>query len=68
MQKCTATPGDCGHAHHDKCYCHEDQGAGYTYQDEYGDCDFCLGLFQTGQVICADESNSQRICPDSIPQ
>ena len=22
-----------------ECRCHEDQGAGYTYQDEYGDCE-----------------------------
>ena len=25
----------------DKCYCDEDQGAGYTYQDEHGDCEYC---------------------------
>jgi hypothetical protein len=24
------------------CYCDEDQGAGYTYSDEHGDCDVCL--------------------------
>ena len=24
------------------CYCNEDQGAGYTYQDEHGYCDYCL--------------------------
>ena len=23
------------------CYCNEDQGSGYTYSDEYGDCNFC---------------------------
>jgi len=23
------------------CYCDEDQGAGYTYSDEHGDCDVC---------------------------
>jgi hypothetical protein len=27
----------------EKCICNEDQGAGYTYQDEYGDCNYCLG-------------------------
>lgn len=25
----------------DQCYCDEDQGAGYTYQDEHGECMFC---------------------------
>lgn len=25
------------------CYCDEDQGAGYTFDDEHGPCDFCLG-------------------------
>ena len=24
------------------CYCYEDQGAGYTYSDEHGECDVCL--------------------------
>jgi hypothetical protein len=24
------------------CYCDEDVGAGYTYSDEWGDCDHCL--------------------------
>lgn len=23
------------------CYCNEDQGAGYTYSDEHGNCDVC---------------------------
>ena len=31
---------------HENCYCNEDQGAGYTYSDEYGDCDYCLGIKQ----------------------
>lgn len=26
-----------------KCYCNDDQGAGYTYSDEYGDCQHCEG-------------------------
>ena len=26
------------------CYCDEDQGAGYTYSDEHGDCDVCLAI------------------------
>lgn len=26
-----------------ECICNEDQGAGYTYRDEYGDCNFCEG-------------------------
>ena len=25
----------------DECYCDEDQGAGYTYSDEHGDCEVC---------------------------
>jgi len=25
----------------DDCYCDEDEGAGYSYSDEYGDCDEC---------------------------
>ncbi len=24
------------------CYCNEDQGAGYTFNDEHGPCDACL--------------------------
>lgn len=26
-----------------ECYCNEDQGAGYTFEDEHGPCDVCLG-------------------------
>ena len=26
----------------DVCYCDEDQGAGYTFSDEHGDCDYCI--------------------------
>lgn len=25
------------------CVCNEDQGAGYTYADEYGECPLCSG-------------------------
>lgn len=25
------------------CYCDEDVGGGYTYSDEHGDCDYCIG-------------------------
>ena len=25
------------------CFCDEDQGAGYTFSDEHGDCDVCRG-------------------------
>ena len=35
---------NCGNNHElevDDCYCDEDQGAGYTYNDEHGDCDNC---------------------------
>lgn len=24
-----------------ECYCSQDQGCGYTFMDEYGDCDCC---------------------------
>jgi len=61
---CDGTMNDCGHIHHTKCYCTEDQGSGYTFHDEYGECDFCLGKFETGQIICADKYNIPRICPD----
>lgn len=28
----------------DECYCHVDfDGAGYTFNDEYGDCSYCDG-------------------------
>lgn len=26
-----------------ECYCDEDQGAGYTYDDEFGSCHHCFG-------------------------
>lgn len=26
------------------CYCNQDQGAGYTYSDEYGSCGHCLWI------------------------
>jgi hypothetical protein len=52
--------------HLDGCYCNEDQGAGYTYQDEHGDCVFCEGRFAQGQVICADEHNEFRVCPETL--
>lgn len=25
----------------DRCYCNDEVSAGYTFNDEYGDCDFC---------------------------
>lgn len=62
--KCQAEVNDCGHSHHDRCYCNEDQGAGYTYSDEYGDCPFCSGEFEGGTRICADKSNVLRKCPE----
>ena len=27
-----------------ECNCHQDQGCGYTLEDEYGACDFCSGV------------------------
>lgn len=62
---CDSTSNDCGHNHHNECYCDEDQGSGYTYSDEYGPCEFCLGNFQSGTIICTDPHNVMRICPDS---
>lgn len=63
---CDATGNDCGHSHHLECYCAEDQGGGYTFDDEYGSCDFCLGNFTVGTLICADQSNVLRVCPDFL--
>jgi len=62
-EPCGAIENDCGHTHHIRCYCHEDQGSGYTYQDEYGDCAYCTGEFKAGEIICADEANVLRVCP-----
>lgn len=60
---CDAEPNDCGHTHHDQCYCSEDQGSGYTYSDEYGDCAFCSDEFKEGTLICAGSDNIVRVCP-----
>lgn len=62
MKICDAEAGDCGHSHHSRCYCNEDQGSGYTYSDEYGGCPFCLGEFQLGQTICQDKHGESRVC------
>ena len=61
---CNAVQNDCGHFHHSACYCNEDQGAGYTYNDEYGDCAFCEGKFREGTIICSGPNNVLRVCPD----
>lgn len=61
---CNAEMTDSGVTHHDSCYCDEDQGCGYTFSDEYGPCEFCSGTFETGTLICADEHNEPRVCPD----
>ena len=29
------------HEVENECYCLEDEGGGYCYSDEYGDCDIC---------------------------
>lgn len=63
IKECGAIKDDCGHTHHTMCYCQEDQGGGYTYDDEYGKCAFCLDEFVIGNIICADEYNDLRICP-----
>jgi len=64
-QMCETKINDCGHYHHDECYCDEDQGSGYSYMDEYGECAFCSGEFEKGELICSDASNELRICPDT---
>jgi hypothetical protein len=28
-----------------ECYCNKDQGAGYSYSDEHGECDVCLSKY-----------------------
>lgn len=63
IRACGGTLNDCGHTHHEECYCDEDQGGGYTYSDEYGPCAFCNGEFEVGETICADQHNQLRICP-----
>lgn len=60
---CKSIKTDCGHSHHLRCYCWEDQGSGYTYLDEYGICVFCSGEFSTGTVVCSDEYGQIKICP-----
>lgn len=60
--QCEYMAGDCGHAHHTECYCNEDQGSGYTFDDEYGPCAFCEGSFSTGQRIGANRSNVLVVC------
>jgi hypothetical protein len=52
----------CGHNTHDKCYCNEDMGCGYTYHDEYGECDFCLCLFEEGIKIGKNKYGESVIC------
>jgi hypothetical protein len=44
------------------CYCNEDQGYGYTYNDEYGSCAFCDGLFEEEQTIGYDINGELCIC------
>jgi len=65
---CDAIQNDDGAYHNSECYCHKDQGAGYSYDDEYGPCAFCLGEFSSGQVICAGQNNVLRLCPDYGPK
>lgn len=62
MLPCVCVVFDCGHAHHTRCYCNEDQGSGYTYSDEYGGCVFCSGLFKIGQVVGANRHNEPVLC------
>lgn len=62
--KCDAENTDSGNSHWSSCYCAEDQGSGYTFDDEYGACDFCLGKFLPGQVICAGSDGVMRVCPE----
>ena len=38
-----------------ECYCHQDQGCGYTLEDEYGACDYCNGLMRCTGCNCDKE-------------
>lgn len=63
---CDAILIDSGDSHNNDCYCEEDQGNGYTFSDEYGECDFCLGFFEPGTTICESPDGGSRICPDTV--
>jgi hypothetical protein len=39
------------------CECNDDQGAGYTFHDEYGLCDFCLNILKKDHKLI-------QVCPD----
>ena len=56
-----------------ECYCQEDQGAGYTYRDEFGNCEVCSknhpaicnscnGVFEVEDLLLLEN----RICCDAI--
>lgn len=38
-----------------ECHCHVDQGCGYTFQDEYGDCDYCNSEMRCTVCNCSKE-------------
>lgn len=40
-----------------ECICNEDCGGGYTFRDEFGPCDFCLGT----SAICEECNSSRKI-------
>lgn len=50
--------------HFSECYCNDDQGCGYSYSDEHGDCAFCKRDFEVGQTICPTSKNELRVCPN----
>ena len=52
----------CGNEHHTECFCNEDCGAGYTFADEWGECDYCEGKFEEGTLTCYSESNELKEC------
>lgn len=42
------------------CYCNEDQGAGYTYNDEHGPCDVCIDKRRIENVIFQEEQKEHK--------
>lgn len=41
IKYCCNCRKDTYHDVDDNCYCEKDQGAGYTYNDEHGNCNYC---------------------------
>lgn len=50
---------------HKECYCNEDQGAGYSYSDEHGECDYCLQEYPKLDSLDLITINSVKLTADS---